>query len=136
MADWREITKRIGDYIYTGDMNPVDHSGAWINHKTGHVVRLEGFDLELTDAKGRPVCLVESLELLQATPKRIKESLSCIGVNVSEWLKMPKDERRACLGYAALAYGYYEPATEWPHHHTVQTHRENAAFRAVNNFIR
>lgn len=136
MINWKTITGAMSNYRYTGDVNPWEYGGAWIDASSGHVVRINGLDCGLTDDKGRDVCVVESLQLWVTGTKRIREALSVIGVTVADWLHMPKDEARFTLACAALAYGFYDPANEYPAHHTVTTHREPAAFRAINTYLR
>lgn len=134
--NWRELTDGLTEYIYSGGTNPFDHSGEWVNPDTFHAIRMLGCADTWQDSKGRDLCIIESLELVCNGKKSIRESLSAIGQDVSEWLKMPKQERRTMLCFALLAYGHYDPANEFPDSHEVQTHRESAAFRAVNNFMR
>lgn len=134
--NWRNIIAGpVGGYYFTGDVNPFEYGGCWINPDTFHAVRLEGLDAGITDTRDRPVCLVESLEVI-CHAGCIRESLRCVGLPVSDWLRLPRLERRLRLADALLAYGHYDPSNEYPNHHVVETRRESAAFRAVNNFMR
>ena len=137
MTTIKDITQPIYcGYHYIGDVNPVEYGGKWVHPTTGHIIVMTGKDDGLTDDKGRAIAIVESKNAVVFTVKRVREALRACCGDFDRLRKLPRDARRACILECMDAFGYSEPANEFPRHHKVETHRDSAALKAVDDFVR
>ncbi len=116
--------------IRTGDIS-AEHGTNWIN--------LDDYDwgngyvdvIRTGEWPEEGHTLVEHITVLIDGPK-IRDALKCCGYDSGTFRDYTREQKRAIITEALMAYGHYDPANDFPDHHCEVLHTDSFYPRSEN----